>query len=199
MVSRRKAARRRETLFTTGLNPCIGVLLWDDNWIVLGHLQDSSRGSFEKSYQAVLEKMRADSAGSSVVYGGIAYHRHYDDSSIDHRETLRNFLRLNGVVVQTDSVGSNEDADSPSLRVAISRSSKYLHPQIRTALKRSAERFPDDAVPKPLQVARSGQYAGRVPLNGAPAIALVSGQNTVETFDYGNFTDKMKKNARYAL
>ncbi|KFF35231.1 hypothetical protein G039_0311125 [Pseudomonas aeruginosa VRFPA01] len=96
MVSRRKAARRRETLFTTGLNPCVGVLLWDDNWIVLGHLQDSSRGSFEKSYQAVLEKMRADSAGSSVVYGGIAYHRHYDDGSIDHRETLGNFLRLNG-------------------------------------------------------------------------------------------------------
>lgn len=48
-------------------------------------------------------------------------------------------------------------------------------------------------------MARSGQYAGRVPLNGAPAIALVSGQSTVETFDYGNFTDKMKKNARYAL
>jgi hypothetical protein len=196
MVSRRKNALRRETLFTTGLNPCVGVLLWDDNWIVLGHLQDSTAGSFETAYQAVIKKMRKDSDNSAVIYGGIAYHRSYDDRHTDHRQPAINFLKANGVVVQTDIVGSNEDLDNPSLRVSISRSGKYSTPQIKTTLKRSRATYPDDVVPKSAGVARTGQFVSRVPLSTPPAIAIVCGENEVETFDYASFTNLVKEYAR---
>ncbi|WP_339479370.1 MULTISPECIES: hypothetical protein [unclassified Pseudomonas] len=183
MVSRRKGIQRRETLFTQGLNPCIGVLLWDDNWVVLGHLHDSTQGSFEASYAAVLMKMRTDSGGLSVISGGILYHKNLHTHLIDHRDTLRNYLRDNGVVVQTDTVSSNDDPENPALRVAVSRSGKYATPHIKTTMQ---------APGKPLAVTRAGPYAQIITPRliglAVPAITIITGQDQAETYDHGSFT-----------
>jgi hypothetical protein len=176
MVSRRRGILRRDTLFTVGLNPCIGVLLWDDNWVVLGHLQDSRQTTFEASYQAVIDKMRADAGGieNSVIYGGIAYYQDYDATHADHRGPLRTFLTSAGVALQRDIIASRNHGGSGN--VAVSRAIR-LEPETKT--------YVAYVIPAPIVFAGPlGHFRSRdIRIAALPCITIVTGANAAEIYD----------------
>lgn len=183
MVSRQKGIARRETLFTVGLNPCIGVLLWDDNWVVLGHLHDSRQTKFELSYKAVIDKMRADAGGSdsSTIYGGIVYERSYSGEGIsDHRGVMKSFLQANKILVQTDTISGTEAGSGAN--VAVSRHGKSLVPKNSTAIK----------YVKPVGIVQGGEFPAHkireIMLAALPCVTIVTGANEVEIYSHATFS-----------
>jgi len=169
----RKGANRRDTLMTAGINPCIGVLLWNSTWVALGHIDKSHDGHYQSSYAKVIQKMRDT---DKVVYARLAFAEHYrgiGKPDADHRYRVKLFLLQNGVCVGDDIVGGDEDG---MMNIAISRAKSPEPPEYEK----------DFAYRRPSKITRTGSLADvndvKIQNFDSHVIALVLGENTVKTY-----------------
>ncbi|CAN7414842.1 hypothetical protein [Duganella sp. LjRoot269] len=170
----RDIATIKTILYTDGFNPCIAVVLWNKKWVVLHHLHDSRDGSFQLAYEAVIDKMRKSVKNrEAIIYGVIAYAETYDDSQIDNRTTVKDWLEARSVVLRDDLICTDESGRNS---IAVSRDGDGADPEIKVSVRimRQGACFITNAIRLPFHKSQ-------------PTFTIVDGINSIRNCELEEF------------